>query len=359
MNADGMEGFTSNRPLWKAGATISVFCAATLFQASFAHAEQLVIAGYGAEYERLIKENIVEPFKKEFGIDVVYDTPGVSAQQLARLKAMDGEPGYDILIMTAAESLSACSEGLLLPLTTAEVPNIAQLMPEVQDIVKDCAAIHEIQHLGLAYRTDKIDRPSSWLDILKPEYKGRVIMPWGWTILSINTLQMLAVAQGGDMNAPNDTTFKAYADGVAQADFAPETSSLIMKYLEDGSVWITPNWVGRVELLREAGTPVDIIIPDEGTTLLLATLNVPAKAANKEAATKFVNFWLDKTQQETWAQAYKVGTIRTDVDLPEEFRQRQITREADLEKLHIPDLRTIAEKRGEWEREYRRVAGGR
>lgn len=81
---------------------------------------------------------------------------------------------------------------------------------------------------------------------------------------------------------------------------------------------------------------------------LIVTANIPVGAQNKEYAEKFINFWLEKSSQEAWTEGYGVGSIRTDLDLPPEVREKQITSRADIDKLHLPDLKLIAEKRAQW-----------
>lgn len=119
-------------------------------------------------------------------------------------------------------------------------------------------------------------------------------------------------------------------------------------------MWAMPFWSERAQLLVDEGLPVDYIRPREGTIPLIATLNVPSGARNKPAAMRFINFFLAKSSQEAWVTGYKVGSARRELDIPENTRRRQITTEADLETLRLPDLARIADKLGEWGERWER-----
>ena len=102
--------------------------------------------------------------------------------------------------------------------------------------------------------------------------------------------------------------------GIARQSIGFEQSSAILEsYIKDGSVWAMPFWNGRAQLLVDSGAPVDYIRPREGTIPLIATLSVPVGAENKEAAYRFIDFFLRKSSQEAWVEGYRVGSARTDI----------------------------------------------
>jgi len=340
---------------------LSSICALLLLsvQTAAASAQNLVVNGYGAEYEEIILRTIIRPFEQRFGVRVVYDANGSASQDYARIRASRGAPGYDVVVMTAAESIRGCDERLLERLTPERVPNMRRLLPEVQNSAGACGAVHEIQYMALLYRTDRVTtRPDSWSVLADPRWRGRLILPKFENILSVYLTQMLSVMQGGTLDNP-DRGFAYFAQIAPNAFAFEESSSLIGRYLEVGDAWIAPFWSARGELLAESGQPLAIALPREGTIPLLATLNIPSGADNKDLAFRFVNFWLEREQQEAWAQAYRVGTIRDDVELPAAFRARQITTAADMSRLHLPDLHNIATQRNRWQQRFTREVASR
>jgi putative spermidine/putrescine transport system substrate-binding protein len=339
---------------------LSCLCALLLLgQVVAASAQTLVVNGYGAEYEEIILRTIIRPFEQRFGARVTYDVNGSASQDYARIRATRGAPGYDVVVMTAAESIRGCDERLLERLTPERVPNMRRLLPAVQGSVGECGAVHEVQYMALLYRTDRIATPpESWAALADPRWRGRLLLPKFENILSLYLTQMLSVMQGGTLDNP-DRGFAFFAQIAPHALAFEQSSSLIGRYLETGEAWIAPFWNARGELLTESGQPLALALPREGTIPLLATLNIPSGADNKDLAFRFVNFWLEKEQQEAWAQAYRVGTIRDDVELPPAFRARQITTAADLARLHLPDLRNIANQRNRWQQRFQRDVASR
>jgi putative spermidine/putrescine transport system substrate-binding protein len=317
--------------------------------ASVAHAEQLVVNSYGGPYEQIIMERIIEPFQKMTGISVVYDSVGSASQDYAKIKATRGRPGFDVVVMTASQSLDGCREGLLEKFSAKTVPNLAKLSPAINKIAGECGAVHELQYMSLMWRTDKIkSAPTSWSLLFQPELKGKVILPTFQNIMAANLVQALSVMNGGDLLENVAPGFTAMGKLAKQTVGFEQSSAVMETYIKDGQVWAMPFWNGRAQLLMDSGLPVDYTRPKEGTIPLIATLNVPAGAENKAAAMKFVDFFLEKSSQEAWVTGYKVGSARPDIEVPDSVRARQITTEEDLKKLLLPDLSITAAKLPEW-----------
>ncbi len=320
-----------------------------------AGAETLIINSYGGPYEDIIRERIIEPFEKRFGIDVVYDAVGSAQQDYAKIKATKGRPGFDLVVMTASQSLQGCKDGLLEKLTPASIPNLNVLQADLAAVAGPCGAVHEVQYLSLLYRTDKLaTEPVSWSALLEPELKKRVILPTFQNIMAVYLLEMMSVTNGGDLIDNVGPGFDAMAKVSAQSVGFERSSAILESYLREGSVWAMPFWNGRAQLMVDEGLPVDYVRPKEGTIPLVATLNVPVGAANKEAARKFIDFFLEKSSQEAWVAGYRVGSARSDISVPDELKDRQLTRGSDDEPLHLPDLLRLQEKLPEWAERWER-----
>lgn len=322
---------------------------ATTSVASAAVAEPLIVNSYGGPYEDIIRSRIIEPFEKEFNTKVIYDAVGSASQDYAKIKATRGRPGFDVVVMTASQSLDGCRDGLLEKFSPESVPNIAKLSQEISSIAGACGAVHEVQYLSLLWRKDKLAfAPASWSALFREELKGKVILPTFQNIMAAYLMQIMSVKNGGDLIDNVDPGFEAMGNLAKQSIGFEQSSSIMENYLKEGQVWAMPFWNGRAQLLVDSGLPVDYVSPEEGTIPLVATLNVPVGARNKEMAHKFVNFFLEKSSQEAWVTGYNVGSARVDIDVPDDVRARQITTEADLNNLLIPDLSSVAAKLPEW-----------
>jgi putative spermidine/putrescine transport system substrate-binding protein len=319
-----------------------IICALSLAavgsSAGAVRASELIVNSYGGPYEAIIQERIIAPFEKQFGIKVIYDAAGSASQDYAKIKATRGRPGFDVVVMTAQESLAGCRDNLLEKLNAEAIPNLAQLDRKVSAMAGDCGAVHEVQYLSLLFRKDRTGRQlESWQDLNGPDLKGKIILPGIGNVMAVFLTQMMSITNGGSLTNL-DPGFAAMKKMASQTVAFEQSSSIMDKYMREGRVSAMPSWSGRAQLLKDEGLPVDYVIPKEGTIPLIATLNVPVGAQNKAAAIKFVNFFLDKASQEAWVAGYKVGSIRNDLDVAPDVRAKQITTKADLEKLHLPDL---------------------
>jgi len=333
---------------------VSMTAMAVALSATSANAEDLIVNGYGGPFESIIMTNIIEPFEEATGINVIYDAVGTSSEDFAKIKATRGNPGFDVNVMTATQSLDGCEAGLLTEFNNENTPNLEHLDEGVLKMAGPCGAVHEVQYVALMWRTDHFDTPpTSWNVLSDDALQGKIVMPGFANIMAANMFQVFATMSG---NNPNDIDpgIEKMIEVAPHAIAFPDTSALMDKYLREGEAWAMPYFSGRAQLMKESGASVDFGIPDEGTVPLVSTLNIPVGAENKEAAFKFVNFWLEKASQERWVEGYKVGSIRADIEVSDEMRAQQITTSEDIQKLILPDLSVMAERLSEWGERWER-----
>lgn len=323
--------------------------------AAIAHGQELILNSYGGPYEQIIQDAIIKPFEEQFGVSVIYDAVGSSQQDYAKIKATNGRPGFDVVVMTASQSLEGCREGLLEPLSVDTIPNLAYLNTAVSAVAGECGAVHELQYLSLLYRTDMFEEaPVSWTDLFDERLNDRIVLPTFANIMAAFLTQLMSSVHGGDIDNNIDPGFEAMTRLAAQSIGFEQASAILESYIQDGRVWAMPFWDGRAQLLVDSGAPVDYVLPQEGSIPLIATLNVPVGADNKELALKFVDFFLEKTSQERWVEGYKVGSARADIEVSEEARDRKITTQADLDALLLPDLTSLAANLSTWGQRWER-----
>jgi putative spermidine/putrescine transport system substrate-binding protein len=320
-----------------------------------ANAETLVVNSYGGPYEAIIRQAIIEPFERKTGIDVVYDAVGSASQDYAKIKASNGHPGFDVVVMTASQSLQGCRDGLLDKLDVSEIPNLGSLTRSLQNAAGPCGAVHEVQYMSLLYRTDKLAAaPTSWADLLAPDLEKKVVLPTFQNIMAVYLLEMMSVTEGGGLIDNIDPGFAAMAKLSRQSIGFEQSSAILESYIKDATVWAMPFWNGRAQLLVDEGLPVDYVRPKEGTIPLLATLNIPAGSEHKAAARSFIDFFLEKTSQEAWVAGYKVGSARMDIEVPEALRSRQVTTPEAMRSLRLPDLTVLGDRLAEWGQRWER-----
>jgi len=340
--------------VWSVAVTVVILWSSYLATGA-APSRELVVNAYGGEYEAIIKSTIIEPFERKYGVRVIYDGTGSASADFARIRATRGDPGWDVVVMTAPESLLGCQLGLLERLGEDRVPNQRFIFHEARKAAGPCGAVQELQYMSLFYNTKRVvPPPTSWRVLWDPKYKGRVIVPDIGNILAVYLLFMAAYMNGGDQYNldPGWAQIPSLRDNALAVI---ESSSDMVPYFEREQAWLLPYWDGRAHYYKNKGLPMDFLIPKEGSILLVNTLNVPIGAKSKDLAYEFVNFWLSREMQEKWALAYTVGTARVDLKLPDEHRRRHVTSLEQFKVLKFPDFLYIAQKRSEWAERWKRI----
>lgn len=316
---------------------------------------ELVFNAYGGEYERLVKETVLTPFEQTRNVRIIYDPTGSAAADFAKIRATRGDPGWDVVAMTAPESVLGCQLALLERVTEDRVPNQKFIYHQARSGAGECAAVQEMQYMSLMYNTRRVvPAPTSWRAMWDSKYKGRIIVPDIGSILAVYLLFMASFINGGDMQnlEPGWAAIPALRDNALAVI---ESSADMVPYFERQQAWLLPYWDGRAHYYKNQGLPLDFLIPKEGTVGLINTLNVPIGAKNKELAFEFINFWLGKEMQEKWAQAYTVGTARVDVKLPPEHSRRHVTSIQQMKMLRYPDPLYVGQKRAEWAERWKKI----
>lgn len=329
-------------------------------------ADTLVVNAYGGEFGDILKRTVIAPFEKKFGVQVTFDDTGTASTNYAKIRATQGAPGFDVAAeLTAAENFLGAREKLLLPITEKEVPNLAHVWAKSRAMIPPNGTVSYYHYASLFYNKDRITAPVSWLDYFQPQtkygeaIKGRLLAFDPANVLEVYAIAMGCKAAGG--SGISDMTkgwelLKAQKPYVSQV---PTMSSAAVPYFENGTVWLAPFWSSRAAYYKARGMPVDFVIPKEGTMGLGGTSGIPINAANKRLAYEFLNFRLDPAIQRDFCLVYYASPARPDItDLPSDFAAQQITTEAQMDALDLPNAETIAANIRAWTLQFQEIMSG-
>ena len=326
--------------------------------------DTLVVNAYGGEFQPIFEKAVLRPFEKKFGVRITYDDAGTASEDYARIRASRGAPGFDVAAeLTPPELLLGAREKLLEPVTEREVPNLKHVWERSRTMIPPVGIAHSYQYTALIWNKDKVARPETWRDYWEPgkKYgdmiKNHVINFNPGNLLSIYALIMAAKLGGGGL----DNMDPAWALLRAQKEYVGTvvtTSAQAAPYFENNQVWIAPYWSARSVYYRDAGYPIDLMVPQDGTIGLANCAAVPVGAKNKRLAMEFLNFRLDPEVQREFNLGYKTSPARPDIDWPEDFKSVQITTEAQMAAIDFPDNAIIGAKRREWSMRWQEIMAG-
>jgi len=319
---------------------------------------ELVVSGYGAEFETLVKKVVIAPFEKQYNVKITYDGTGSSLDHYAKLKASGGDPGWDVTVMVDSEVAIAAKEGLLVPVTTDQVPNLKNVYPKLQQYCGQWCAVHYLEYQYLLYNTNKVKKaPDTWEALWDQQYKGHVVIKdptdYGGAMLIVTAAEL---AGGSVTNI--DPGIEKLSKLKPNLLTIAKTSAAIVPYIEKEECWVTHYWTGRSLYYKfTANLPIDVTIPKEGTYSVIVGLAIPKGAKNKDLAYKYIDFYLTKEIQRDWSVAYTVAPARLDAatDLPPQLSSRLATTEQAMANIKHIDPTYLSQVRDQWIEKWKKA----
>ncbi|WP_232071473.1 extracellular solute-binding protein [Phytohabitans flavus] len=311
----------------------------------------LLVEGYGAEYQELFEETIAKPFTEKTGIQIQYTAGGSASEQYAAIRASKGNPGFDVAVMTSLELYQGSIDKLLAEVTPEQVPELAKMPQKLRDHTYGAGAIQEVQQVVLMYHKNAFPQPpTSWNVMWEPAYRSGTLVFNPANVLGVYAMLNAAELDGGgiDDTAPG---FSRIAELAEHALATPQASAEAVPFMQKGTATAFPYFDGRAAIYAQT-TEYDYTVPKEGTYALLGALGIPAGAAHKEAAYKFVDYWLSAEVQQRWALAYNVGPAITGLNFPADFAAKHITTPEQLEKTKIADAAKVMKNRTTWGQQW-------
>lgn len=301
-----------------AAATLSV----SLPRWSMAQSNDLVSNVFGGFYEQQYRKAISDPFEKAFGakVQLRYGAPSAI---LTNAMVNRRSPEIDVLLLTYPDSIRAVHEDIGMPLTIADIPNLADVYPVWWDQFRRQAVGLDYISFGIMYRKDMIKTPpTSWADLWRDEYKGKLAIPG---IASAGAWEMLVAAaknNGGDENnlGPGFEALKRLKPSVRKFfQSTPEPVQLI----ESGEVAVAAMTVdARAYALMDAGKPVEFVKPKEGSAVGMVSYHIPKNSKKQDLAKKFINFALSVEAQTALCNGLVAGPVNKKVKLDPKIEPR-------------------------------------
>lgn len=318
---------------------------------------ELVMSSYGGQLDEPFRWFLADPFERRTGARVTL-VPSLSLEVIAKIKASPASPPFDIIVLDEGPHLQAVADNIVQRVDEKAVPNLAQVYPAYRKVTGGYGVPQAYSVVGLAYNTRKVRTPpTSWRDLLKPEFKGQVGVVNLNSSLGVAFLVMLArLGGGGEANIePGFAAFKTLMGSVSAV--APRPGALAALFERD-EVAIAPLWNNTILTLRERGLPVDWVVPKEGAIVIMSVMNVVTNTSQRALAASFVSDAISKDYQlKAAVTPYFFGPTNSGVNLPSAMRRYLPTRPEEVEQLLSLDWTTINRSRQTWTDRFNREFG--
>lgn len=309
---------------------------------------ELVVTSFGGDWEAALIAGVVEPFEAATGAEVTLVT-AYSADALAQITAQAGNPQYDVVHFSGGQELVAAQNDLILPIEPSALSTYDELQPlAVEGIADGYGPVIQVTPVGLVYNSEKItEAPTSWTDVLDPAYAGHVAL----TDFS-NTYGVLSMLRVNDAlgSSIDDVTegLTALGNLAASGDAIVVASSAdLQAAFAQRDIWLAPYAQDYAETLRQAGLPVEFVIPEEGITASFITANVVAGRENPELAEMFIDFSLKAEAQQVFAELMRYAPVNTTVELSDDVAGSVLAADQ-FGTIERYDSQKIADNRQTW-----------
>ena len=320
---------------------------------------KLTIIGFAGLFQDKYTEQVIAPFQKKYpSISIAYRPVKNSAEATALLRMQKSRPTINLVIMDIMVAATGNREKLFAPLDPRKVGNLADLHPWAKT-AGNYGPVISRDDLAIIYNTKLVKQaPNSWMDLAKPEFQRKLAMPVADT-RGVALLPILTRMAGGDYKQsidPGLALLKKIAPLVQTWEPQPD----IYTAVRSGQAAIGIGWNGRGQYTHDISNgDVAVVIPKEGSTGQLNTINLVAGAPDADASQLFINYALSPEAQLNFSQSLFYGASNQKTALTPQLRQR-IYGGADVEKRSVQlDWSWLSDRYGPWvQRIKREVIGG-
>ncbi|MBB6487695.1 ABC transporter substrate-binding protein [Rhizobium lusitanum] len=329
--------------------------AATAALPAYAQAKTLTVSWWGYNGEKM-QANIIEPFKKICGCDVVFET-GNNADRLNKLKLRGGK-GVDVIYLTDSYSQVGIQQGLFQEVDRSKIPNLADLYDIAKAPQGNYGPAYTIGRVGIVYDTAKVTPPiASWNDLWRGDLKSAVSLPGITTTAGPLTVLEAGKHAGVDAYSDADKAFEAIAALKPNVVKNYNTGSELVNLISTGEVKVALAQDFVLTSMRAAVPTMAWADLKEGDIATLNTVNIPKGSENVELAHQFINFVLSKDVQQAEAEQGVDAPVSTKVQLSPE-KAKLWTYGADMiAKLSRIDYQKLNAAQSDWIDRWNEIFG--
>ena len=253
-------------------------------------------------------QKVANMFEQQTGIKVeLFRSGGSNILRRFQQEAEGGKVFVDVL--THSEPAAArlmTKKGLFVPFKATD-------FDKVPAEVKDPEGYHVAQRLNVMamyVRDDKLpaaDRPRTWADLVRPKYKGKMVMADpSFSSLLVTIVGMLAKEHGWQYFE------KLRANDIMLVPGNQQVSDMIKRGERIIAVGADAAYVGES---KKEGMPISTLYQDDGAFVIPSPSSVVKGSPNPNAAKAFADFMLSRAVQELFPQE-NLYSARTDVPGP-------------------------------------------
>ena len=316
-----------------------------------AHAEEIRVR-FPDEREQVATVVGLDP-KSDIAV-IKVEGDGLTPATMGQLQANRANPPFDVVMLSRPAGVRAGRAGLADTIDKSKLPNLAQL--QESSLSEDNFGIpFVLDTVEIMYNKTMVGEPiTSWLDLWRPELKGKIALPSTSVVFAPDFVALIARALGGDEKDPAavDAAFAKIVelkDSVRTFTTNPEQASTLM---ERGEIAATPQFGVRVSSVIRNNPDVTRSFPTEGVAARPYDLLIPTGSPNKDGAYAYIDFIIGKESQERLAAALWATPVNAAVELPADVADKVNT---DFDRMIFWDDVFMASVEKDWRTRWERT----
>jgi putative spermidine/putrescine transport system substrate-binding protein len=308
--------------------------------------EKLTVSMWGYNMD-LLEKNVIQPFEEKHGVEIVVET-GNNSDRFTKMMARKSNPLVDVALFAGSWTYKAMAEGLLKPYDPAKLTNLEAIMDSAKDPLGGHYAIgYTIQHLGLAYRTDKMAPVTSWKDLFREDANNVVSIPGISTTYGPALIYMLTKAFTGDFEN-TDIGWQKLEELAPRLVTAYSKSSELNTLISQEEVYLAPYTSFSWGAIKGSGLAVESVIPKEGLVGSFSMVSVASGTKKEDLAHLYIDHLLSYDVQLAEALDLVDSPARSDVVVPPEIGENLTYGEELISNLYFFDEKQMADVQEEW-----------
>jgi len=265
-------------------------------------------------------KGIIDAWRSSKALNVNVTPMSDNEQIVSQLRA-GGLGRYDLASPNASYIPLLRAAKVIQPIDIDKIPNAASTIPQITKTAEQNTIIggqhYAVPYLwgqdGIIYNADRIAKPESWMDVMKPEHKGRIVMVGG-----VNPIfEIWPRVLGYDLQNLSKTELEKVVEFMVkliktQVRVTTTDPFQALSVLARGEADMIASGVAiGFASLAPKGDKLLGTIPKDGGATWIDTWAAPDKAPNLDSAYAFVNHMLSPEVQAKVASALTEGTVST------------------------------------------------
>ncbi|PWS38966.1 hypothetical protein DFH01_06895 [Falsiroseomonas bella] len=282
--------------------------------------------------------------------------PSDSQDIVAQIKAAQGHSPFDAMPNDEPPHITAMTEGYIARRSDAALANLGNVFPDLLARSGGFGVPATYSLVGIAYNSQMVrNAPTSWADLWRPEYRGKVGIARTSSNLGLATLAIAAKTHGGS-ERNLDVGWEKLRELQPRAARSP---AILTQMLEREEIAIAPLWNNNTASAADKGLPIRFLMPAPGAIAILSFFSAIAQTRHPD----LVNEWLDgilsaEYQARAAGAPYFFGPTVRGVTVPEAARPYTPSTPAEVLALQTIDWGAIAPQRGGLVERFDRVFAG-